>query len=318
MKIHGVNGLIDTASLGPALVHEHVTCADWSMRMNFGNRFFEPGKMTEIASVMFAKMKRECGITTVVDGTPVNLGRDVKLIRDVATRSGVNFIVSSGFYYQEEPWLMFRQEDEIVDLLTHECLNGIDDTGILPGIMKSAVGDLGITPLIRKLLTAVARVAAKTGLPVFCHHTVSSKNGGTILDIFERQGVPLNHVILGHSGDTDDLAYLEGMLKRGCYLGMDRFGYCDRTLSLQRRAAAIAVLCQKGYGHRLLLSHDLLAYGAFAGSWDDFKGSKPEEKYPDFTFIHKSVLPALLSAGITQTEFGKMMEENPRKFFEGI
>jgi len=31
-----VTGPIETSELGPTLVHEHVTCADWSMRMNFG------------------------------------------------------------------------------------------------------------------------------------------------------------------------------------------------------------------------------------------------------------------------------------------
>jgi len=317
MKINTATGPIDTADLGQTLMHEHTCCADWSMRMNFGGRFFEAGRMAEIAAAMFSKMKRECGIATVVDGTPINLGRAAALIREVAERSGVNLIVSSGFYYQEEPWLQFRPEEEITELLLNECLNGIADSGVLPGIMKCAVGDSGLTPLIRKLITAVARVSAQTGLPVFCHHTVSSRNGGEILDLFEKQGARPNRVILGHSGDTDDLSYLEAMLKRGCYLGMDRFGYCDITLSLERRAAAIAALCEKGYGHRLLLSHDLAAYGAFAGSWEDFKNSNPEEKSPDFTLIHKEVLPALLAAGVAQAEIDEMMEGNPRRFFEG-
>jgi len=287
------------------------------MRTNFGKRFFESDKMAEIVSAMISKVKRECGVTTVVDGTPINLGRDVNLVRQVAERTGVNFIVSSGFYYQEEPWLLFRPEDEIFGLLLNECVNGIADTGILPGIMKCAVGDAGITPLISKILSAVARVAAETGLPIFCHHTVSSRNGEEILDIFEKQGVALNRVIMGHSGDTDDLSCLEEMLKRGCYLGMDRFGYCDMTLSLKRRAATIAALCEKGYDGMMLLSHDLVAYGGFAGSWDDYKDSKPEEKYPDFTFIHKSVRPELIAAGVTQEQFVQMMEANPRSFFEG-
>jgi len=316
MKINTVTGPIDAASLGPTLIHEHISCADWSMRMNFGDRFVEPDKLAEIAAAMFSRMKRECGVATVVDGTPINLGRDVKLIRDVAERTGVNIVVSSGFYYQEDPWLMFRPEAEIVDLLLSECRNGIADTGIFPGILKCAVGDAGLTPLIRKILSAVARVAAETGLPVFCHHTVSGKNGGEILDIFERQGAALGRFVLGHSGDTDDLSYLEAMLKRGCYLGMDRFGYCDYTLSLPRRAAAIAALCEKGYGSRLLLSHDLVIYGAFAGSWEEFKKADLENLPMDFTFIHKKVLPALLASGVTQAQFDKMMEENPMRFFE--
>ena len=317
MKINTVTGPVDTAALGPTLMHEHIACADWSMRMNFGERFFESDVMAGIAAAMISKVNRECGVATIVDGTPINLGRDVKLIREVSDRTGVNFVVSSGFYHQEEFWLLYRPEDEIVGLLLDECRNGIADTGILPGIMKCAVGDLGITPLIRKLLTAVARVAAETGLPVFCHHTVSSRNGGEILDIFEKQEVALNRVILGHSGDTDELAYLEGMLDRGCYLGMDRFGYCDLTLSLPRRVAAIAALCEKGYGQRLLLAHDLVAYGAFAGSWDEYKASNPENQELDYTFIFKEAQPLLLAAGLTQEQFNKMLEDNPRRFFEG-
>ena len=317
MNVNTVTGPIETSKLGSTLMHEHICCADWSMRMNFGERFFKFDKVTEAAAAMFSKMSRECGIATVVDGTPVNLGRDVHLIRKVAERTGLHFIASSGFYYQEEPWLMYRSEDEIYELLLDECLNGIEGTGILPGIMKCAVGEAGITPLIRKILTAVARTATKTGLPVFCHHTVFSRNGGDILDIFEHQGVSLGRVILGHSGDTDDLTYLKGMLGRGCYIGMDRFGYCDITLSLPRRAAAIAALCEAGYESKLLLSHDLAVYLGLTESWEEFQQTDPEKRSPDFTLIHKAVLPALLSAGVTQAAFDRMMTDNPRRFFEG-
>ena len=50
MMIQGVLGPIDTAELGQTLMHEHITCADWSMRMNFGARFFEFDQVAEIAA----------------------------------------------------------------------------------------------------------------------------------------------------------------------------------------------------------------------------------------------------------------------------
>ena len=316
MKINSVEGPIETAELGTTLMHEHINCADWSLRMNFGSRFFEYDKVVKIAAAMLTKMSRECGITTVVDGTPINLGRDVKLIHDVAKHTGLHFIVSSGFYYQEEPGLIFLPEGKIADMLLEECQNGINGTGILPGIMKTAVEHAELTPYLRKVLGAVGRVAAQTGLPIFCHHNPHHKKGGEILDLFEKQGVAPNRVILGHSGDSDDLSYLTGMLNRGCYIGMDRFGYCDITLSLKRRAAAMAALCEKGYEHRMLLSHDLVVTGLSLGD-DEHTNVKPEERFPDFTFIHKTVQPALLAAGITREEFESMMKENPKRFFEG-
>ena len=121
MMIQGVLGPIDTAELGQTLMHEHITCADWSMRMNFGARFFEFDQVAEIAAGQLGKAKA-LGVRTVVDGTPVNLGRDIRLIREVARRTGLNFIASTGFYYQEEPWLYFRDEEEIYDLLMGDCL----------------------------------------------------------------------------------------------------------------------------------------------------------------------------------------------------
>ncbi|MCL2878981.1 MAG: hypothetical protein FWF29_01935 [Treponema sp.] len=326
MKINTVTGPVDTSALGTTLIHEHINCADWSIRMNFGDGFFNFDTAVETAVAKLKKMKNECGITTIVDGTPINLGRDVKLIHEVAKRAGLNIIVSSGFYYQEEPGLMYLGEDDITELLLNECRNGIAGTGgisgngkttgtaILPGIMKTAVEKPEITPYLRKILGAVARVSAETGLPIFCHHNVNNKNGGEILDIFESKGAAPGKIILGHSGDTDDLSYLTEMLNRGCYIGMDRFGYCDMTLSLRRRAAAIAALCKKGYIGKMLLSHDLVVQGFFGSNAGK---DKPEIHLPDFTFIHTTVRPELLAAGVTPAEFDTLMNDNPKRFFEG-
>jgi phosphotriesterase-related protein len=309
MKINSVMGPLDTADLGPTFMHEHVCCADWSLRMAFGDRFFEFDKVVEQAVAQYSKMKRETGITTIVDGTPINLGRDVNLIRAVAAATGLNFIVSSGFYWQPEPGLASRPEDEIVDLLLGECENGIGGTGIKPGIMKTAVEKPGLNPYLRKILHAVGRVAAQAHLPIFCHHNPGLRDGGDILDIFEDAGVKPNRVIMGHSGDSDDIAYLTGLLDRGAYIGEDRFGYCDLTLSLKRRVATIATLCERGHANRIFLAHDLAAYLAM--------GSDMGEGRPDFTFIHTQVLPALINAGVTQDQIDTMLSANPRAFFEG-
>ena len=287
MMIQGVLGPIDTAELGQTLMHEHITCADWSMRMNFGARFFEFDQVAEIAAGQLGKAKA-LGVRTVVDGTPVNLGRDIRLIREVARRTGLNFIASTGFYYQEEPWLYFRDEEEIYDLLMGDCADGISGTGSKPGILKAGVGRGGLTPLLQKVLHATGRVAKATGLP------------------------------LGHTGDTDHLEYLTAMLERGCWLGMDRFGFCDRELGLEPRVDTIAALCRAGWGHRLLLSHDLAAYLAFWDSWETTKHSDWLHLEEDYTFIHRRVLPLLEERGLSRADIDRLLTGNPCAFFEGV
>ena len=42
--------------------------------------------------------------------------------------------------------------------------------------------------------------------------------------ILEKAGVDLSKVVIGHVGDTNDLDYLEELLRMGVYLGLDRFG----------------------------------------------------------------------------------------------
>ena len=317
MKIHGVLGPLDTAALGQTLMHEHITCADWSMRMNFGSCFFEFDQVAAMAAAQLKKAKA-LGVTTMVDGTPINLGRDIRLIREVAQRAEINIIASSGFYYQEEPWLAFREEEQLFDLLMEECTNGISGTDSRPGILKAGVGHAGVTPLLHKVLSATGRVAKETGLPLFCHHDPSIRSGGEILDLLASCGVPAHRVILGHSGDTTDLAYLEEMLQRGCYLGMDRFGFCDRDLGLEPRCDVIAALCASGWADKLLLSHDLATYLAFWASWETTKNSDWLNLEEDFTVIHRRVLPALEARGVSQEQLRQMLVNNPRSFFEGI
>ena len=297
MAIQGVFGPIDPAELGQTLIHEHITCADWSMRMNFGEKFFDFDQVAAMAEAQLNRAKA-LGVRTVVDGTPVNLGRDIRLIREVARRTGLNFIASTGFYYQEEPWLGMRDEEQIYDLLMGDCVDGISGTDSKPGILK-------------------AGVARETGLPLFCHHDPAIKNGGEILDLLADCGVPASKVILGHSGDTTDLEYLTAMLERGCWLGMDRFGFCDKDLGLEPRVDTIAALCKAGWGHRLLLSHDWAAYLAFWDSWETTKNSDWMHLDEDYTFIHRRVLPALQEKGLDQKAIDALLIDNPRNFFVG-
>lgn len=160
-------------------------------------------------------------------------------------------------------------------------------------------------------------MAAKTGLPIFCHHDPSIKNGGEILDLFGECGVPASKIILGHSGDTTDLDYLTAMLEKGCYLGMDRFGFCHLDLGLEPRVNTIAALCRAGWGERLLLSHDQAAYLAFWDSWETTKKSDWMNLEEDCTFIHRRVLPALEQKGLGALQIQGLLIDNPRRFFLG-
>ena len=303
MNIQTILGPVDSADLGPTLMHEHVTCADWSMRMNFGTRFFDRDTVIEMAKKAFAPLQT-LGVRTIVDGTAVNLGRDLDLIRDTARATGMNIIASAGFYYQEEAWLQERAEEEIYDLLYEDAA--------ACGIMKCAVERDGVTPLMRKLLRVTGRTARERGIPVFCHTASKAGMGLPAMEVLG-QYPPAHRIILGHTGDTNDRDYLRAAAETGCYLGFDRFGHCGRDNSVESLATNILWLCEQGYRDRILLSHDAAVYLAFWDSWE-----KSRSTITDFTVVHTQAVPALLAGGLTGVDIMEILKDNPRRFFEGV
>jgi phosphotriesterase-related protein len=72
--------------------------------------------------------------------------------------------------------------------------------------------------------------------------------GGTGLEqmrIFDEEGVDPARVQIAHTGDTDDLDYIDRLLDTGCWIGMDRYGL-DIFLPTERRNATVLALLEKG------------------------------------------------------------------------
>lgn len=316
MMVNTVLGPVAAEELGQTLMHEHITCADWSMRMNFGDKFLQYDKLVEMAVGQLKKLK-QYGVTTFVDGTAVNLGRDINLLREVSRKSGVNIVASSGFYIQEEAWLAMRDEGEIHDLLLDECLNGIAGTDSLPGIMKNGITGAGITPLQKKLLHCVGTVAKEAGLPIFCHHDPKIKSGYDVLDIYASVGVDPCRVIMGHTGDCNDWAYQEDLVKAGAYIGFDRLAYGHLDNPVKNSVKNIIDLVGKGYGNRIFLSHDWATYLAFWDSWETTSSADYLNLDIDFTYVSREVIPMLKAGGLTEADIEQIMVKNPCNFFNG-
>ncbi|MFS3126894.1 phosphotriesterase [Nocardioides sp. Bht2] len=317
MQVATVLGTVDSTDLGQTLMHEHISSADWALRMNLGDRYYRHQEVADRAVAQFRRA-REVGVRTVLDGTPPSIGRDVALIREVAERSGVNFIASSGFYFHEETYLRWGNSDGLYELLSSECADGIGSTGIRAGAMKAACADHGVTPTLERGFSVIGRVAAEQGVPVFVHHHPSEGDGQTICDIFEASGASSDQLILGHAGDSNDLDYLEGLLARGCYLGLDRFGYATMPKAsngLAERIATLAELCRRGFSSQLLLSHDLATFVGLSLDWQEFADG-PEFPDVDFTFIHRTVLPLAQEAGVDADTLRSILADNPRRIFE--
>ncbi len=313
-QVHTVLGPITPDQMGVTLPHEHLCSADWSMRMNFGPRFCDMRRVLPRA-VQQVNRAKGVGVSTIVDATAVNLGRDIHLLREVSQQTGVHLIASTGFYAQDEPWLKEQDPGYLFDLLDEECKKGIYDTDAKPGIVKCAVGRQGLTPTRKKILKLSAKVALANDLPLFCHHEAATQAGPEILDLLLAEGMDPKRVVLGHAGDSQDLAYIFSLLERGCFIGDDRYGYGPLFNATPHRIQTLIALRTEGFLGQVLLSHDLSTY---LGFWEPMETTLANPAIygdADFTFLFRQVFPILEKAGFSPEELRQLTTDNPRALF---
>lgn len=268
--------------------------------------------MTALETLTALKAK---GVDTVVDVTVLGIGRDVPMMQPVVAKTGINVIAATGIYtFNELPaYFQNRKVEDMADLFVGDIVEGIQGTAVKAAILKCTTDAPGVTPGIEKLLRAVAQAHLRTGVPITTHTHAATRRGLEQQDIFASEGVDLRRVIIGHSGDSEDIEYLTKLIERGSYIGMDRFGI-DPILNTVRRVATIVKLCQMGYAERMVLSHDAMVY------FESYRMEALKRALPNWNYFHISdnVIPALLAASVTQKQIDIMTRENPRRIFENI
>jgi phosphotriesterase-related protein len=185
---------------------------------------------------------------------------------------------------------------------------GAPGTGIRSGIIKCAVDRPGLTPEVDMVLRASARAHRRTGVPITTHTNAGARTGLDQQRVFREEGVDPSKVVVGHCDDSTDLDYLERLIEGGSYLGMDRLG-TNMDPPRAERIATIAILCERGYADRLVLSHD---YPAFHNWGPSTGGLVPDTYMP----VPREVLPALAERGVSPDQIEQMLVLNPRRVLE--
>ncbi len=307
MKINTVLGSVDINLLGNVLSHEHILIYSPSLRCGFGEDWFNLEKVIKRAVILLKQVKEQCGVDTIIDGTPLDLGRNLEAMQIASEKSGVNIIASSGMYFCEEYSISRQKPENFARYFIDEFEHGINRSGIKPSIIKCATGDAGFTPNNRMLLDTMSIVQRETNAPMYAHSSHAIKTGYEQLEIFEKNGVNLEKIVIGHCSDTNDITYLLDLAQSGCYLGFDRI----YPGAYKNQAKVIYELIKSGYEDKILVSHDFFAF-------TDSMGLKPEEMCSlgrDFTTVHKMLLPELKKCGASDLQIHKLTYENPRNLF---
>jgi phosphotriesterase-related protein len=351
MAVMTVLGPIDGDQLGVTLMHEHllidvsykfqapaevtlralaeqpITLANLGyLRRNIGavRANFRLDDVDTAAAEALA-FKREGG-STIVDVSPVGIGRDPHALRAIAAQSGVNVVTCTGYYLaRSHPAAVAGASVQaLAEHMIAEIRDGIGHSGIRPGI----IGEIGLGepmyvaghtgdemhPDEQKVLRAAGRAQVATGLPLTLHiyNYRPNRLAHLALDVLETEGVALDRVVVGHLDVRIDVEYAASVAARGAYAEFDTFGieaYLDSSLSEYprdtERVAALVELVQRGYLERLLVSHDvctkmqLVAYGGWG-----------------YGHLSRHIEPRLSKAGLSAAQITTIRVLNPRRLLD--
>jgi phosphotriesterase-related protein len=326
--VETVTGPIDAGELGRTLIHEHLLARDEAVHLQWPHagtvreaepHAVPPGEEFDVA-LDCARDVMEHGVKTICDPTAMFLGRDVGFMRRVSEETGLQVVPCTGIYtYDYLPhYFQLRDVDAMAALFVHDITEGIQGTEIKAAFLKCAADEPGVNENVEKVHRAVARASVQTGAPIMAHSRPASNTGPRQIEIFLEEGVDPAKIQIAHTGDTDDLDYIEGLLEKGVYIGLDRYGLNIFLPTEQRNATATALL-ERGHAERIFISQDYCAtidwyppelvaqMQAAPGLLDDWS----------MTMVFEKVFPVLQEAGMSEDQIETILVENPRRWLAG-
>lgn len=244
----------------------------------------------------------ELGVRRIVDVTADGMGRNTAYVNEIAQKSGINIVHSTGFY--KEPFLPERvygqSVQEMADWMIGEIRNGIDG-GVIPGM----IGEIGtskgaMTPTEKKVFDASVIAARETGLPIYTHTTLGTYAPEQAA-YFAETGLPMDRIVLGHLDLSGDLDYIRRVLDYGITIGFDTVGK-NNYFPDAKRVEYLLALEAEGRLDQIVLSEDLTR--------------KSHLKYKGgigYCYLFETFIPMLKAAGLKQVSLDKMLIHNPAR-----
>jgi phosphotriesterase-related protein len=324
-----VTGPVDAADLGRTLVHEHIVISYMGEELD-PHYTWKPADTVPRAVDKMAELL-DAGFRTFVDPCPIELGRNPELYAEIARRSGMNIVCTTGFYTEHLGsgipfYWRARDPEEIAELYVGELTDGIGSTGIRPGAIKAATG-VDVTPAERRCLAGAGQAQRETGVAIITH-TEHSLHGDVQQDIFAEQGADPSRILIGHQDEQTDVAEIRKLAERGTFVGIDRIGL-ELLAPDERRAEHVSTLVHEGYAPHLCLSQDHICTltAARMSHWiqPEHRAARLARKAEidwivwgrPYTHIVTDFVPRLKERGVTDEVIESILVDNPRRLLAG-
>ena len=311
--VQTVLGKIDPSQMGITNYHDHL--------ITIGGGEEKADRDLRLDNVEYAidamKKYKEVGGSTLVDMNPIDCGRQVEMLKEIAEKSGVNIISCTGFqrgiYYDAEHWVNKYSVDDISKLIALEITDGIEINNYNGPLVKRSTAKAGvikfathyncITKMEHVAIEAGCKASLMTGCPISTH-TERGTMGLEVIELVKKYGVDPRRVTLGHVDRNPDLSYHKKMAEQGVTLGYDgpsRAKYWPDSVLID----LIKGMCDAGYADHIMLGGD----NGRASMWPQYGGGYGHN------YIIEKFVPKLKEAGISEEDINKFLVLNPQRQF---
>jgi phosphotriesterase-related protein len=300
--VETVGGRVPSDRLGLTLVHEHVLvdfvgAAEVSpLRYNRDAAFRK--------ALPYLRQAHGYGCRTLVECTPAYLGRDPRLLKQLADATGLHILTNTGYYgAANDKFVPAHAWKETAEQLAArwiaEARNGIDGTGIKPAFMKIGVDAGPLSDIDARLVAAAARTHLVVGLPVWSH----TDDGAAALAqvaLLKRIGMPLRAFVWVHAQNERDPDVHSRVAEEGAWISFDGLA----AENVDRYVDLVAGMREAGHLDRLLISHDAGWYHV---------GEPDGGTYRPHDTLFTTFIPRLRARGFTEPQLRQILVENPRR-----
>jgi predicted metal-dependent phosphotriesterase family hydrolase len=294
-----VIGAIDPGEMGLTLHHEHVMSTFGSELARYP--YYDQARLFEVVAP-YLNYLHGLGVRTLVDCTAAYFGRHPELLRKFALNSGLHILTNTGYYGAADdryvpPHAFDGSADQIAARWIREWTEGIDETGVFPGFIKTAVDPGPLSEIDRKLIIAAARTHRQTGLTIQTHTGDNTAAARAILDILAEEGVHPSAWIWIHAHNLAEIEPALQAARQGAWISFDGLKHesADHILDL------IEAMQTHGLLDHVLLSHDGDSY--MNGQ------SRP------YHYLITDFLPILKAHGFHEPAIQQMLVDNPSRAY---
>jgi predicted metal-dependent phosphotriesterase family hydrolase len=296
-----VLGPIAPKQLGRTLIHEHI------MVDFIGADAMRPARYDSedvfLKALPYLRQVKSAGCNTLVDCTPAYIGRDPGLLRRLSQASGLQIVTNTGLYGAAHdkyvPKVAYAETaQQLAARWVKEFEDGIEPSGVRPGIIKIGVDSGPLSEIDAKLVKAAAITHQRTGLTI-ASHTGDGVAAMAQISSLKSHGVaPEGFVWVHAQNETDTRLHLRAA-EAGAWVEFDGIS----SATAEKHVELVLRMKQAGYLSRVLLSQDSGWYHVGEPGGGDF--------HP-YNFLFTEFLPLLGRQGVSEAETAALIVHNPR------